>query len=156
MQVVTQVHFYRSTGTSSNIQAAATWSTSNQISWRRHKQQFIMIEFIGLQSLMPNNCCTCPCACSFEASWICRFIFFGWNRARNVIIEELLAWTSQQRKWLKTGLLEAFSFLLSLFVLLGASTPDRELLGLEMRWIWYANECSQVTVLNLKLWSCYI
>ena len=52
-----------------------------------------------------------------------------------MIIEELLAWTSQQRKWLKTGLLEAFSFLLSLFVLLGASTPDRELLGLEMRWI---------------------
>ena len=48
------------------------------------------------------------------------------------MIEELLPWTSQQRKWLKTGLLEAFSFLLSLFVLLGASTPDRELLGLEM------------------------
>ena len=135
------------------------------IGWHKHqgvsktlKNADVICEqpLIGLQSLMPNNCCTCPCACSFEASWICRFIFFGWNRARNVIIEELLAWTSQQRKWLKTGLLEAFSFLLSLFVLLGASTPDRELLGLEMRWIWYANECSQVTVLNLKLWSCCI
>ena len=49
-----------------------------------------------------------------------------------MMIEELLPRTSQQRKWLKTGLLEAFSFLLSLFVLLGASMPDRELLGLEM------------------------
>ena len=37
-----------STGTSSYI-PAATWSTSNQILWRRQQQHFKMTEFIGLQ-----------------------------------------------------------------------------------------------------------